>query len=88
VAGQFSAVCDATPHDVTPGATAGWLGRIKDDDPHVTDLPNVAAALSYAQRRIGELQNESRYDHPGLMMIVKDEARQTVLSLPFLAGCA
>jgi hypothetical protein len=27
-------------------------------------------------------------DHPGLMMIVKDEARQTVLSLPFLAGCA
>jgi len=41
-----------------------------------------------AERRIGELQNVIRYDHPGLMMIVKDEARQTVLSLPFLAGCA
>jgi hypothetical protein len=68
--------------------TIRWLDRIKEHDPHVTDLPNVAAALSYAERRIGELQNESRYDHPGLMMIVKDEARQTVLSLPFLAGCA
>ena len=68
--------------------TIGWFGRIKDDDPHLTDLPNVAAALSYAERKIGELQNESRYDHPGLMMVVKDEARQTVLSLPFLPGCA
>ena len=68
--------------------TIRWLDRIKEDDPHVTDLPNVAAALSYAERRIGELQNESRYDRPGIMMVVKDEARQTVLFLPFLAGCA
>lgn len=49
-------------------------------------MPNVAAALSYAERRIGELQNESRYDRPGIMMVVKDEARQAVLFLPFLAG--
>ena len=68
--------------------TIRWLDRIKEDDPHVTDLPNVAAALSYAERRIGELQNESRYDRPGIMMVVKDEARQTVLFLPFLAACA
>jgi hypothetical protein len=64
------------------------LNEIKEHDPHVADLPNVAAARSYAERRIGELQNVIRYDYPGLMMIVKDEARQTVLSLPFLAGCA
>ena len=62
--------------------TISWLNGIKED-PHGIYLVNVAAARSYAERRIGELQNESRYDHPDLMMIVKDEFRQTILSLPF-----
>jgi hypothetical protein len=59
-----------------------------EDDPHGTDLPNTAAALSYAERAINELRSESGFDDPGLMMIVEDEARQTVLALPFLPGCA
>jgi hypothetical protein len=67
--------------------TISWLNGIKED-PRGIYFENVAAAQSYAERRIGELQNESRYDYPGIMMIVKDEFRQTVLSLPFSPGCA
>jgi hypothetical protein len=59
-----------------------------EDDPHGMNLPNVAAALSYAERTIKELQSESGYDDPLLMMIVEDEFGQTVLSLPFVPACA
>ncbi len=61
-------------------------GRLKDDLAGV-DLPDNTAALSYAERKIRELRTESGYDDPALMMIVKDEARQIVLSLPFFPGC-
>jgi hypothetical protein len=56
--------------------------RVKDD----TNLPDVAAALSNAERKIRDLRKENEYDDPSLMMIVKDEAGQTVLSLPFFPG--
>ena len=59
--------------------------RVKDD-PHGTNLPDVAAALSHAERTIVELRKESPYNDPALMMIVKDEARKRVLSLPFFPG--
>ena len=59
--------------------------RVKDD-PRGTNLPDVAAALSNAERKIRELRKESGYNDPTLMMIVKDEAGQTVLSLPFFPG--
>jgi hypothetical protein len=59
-----------------------------EDDPHGTNLPNIAAALSYAERAIKERRPESGFDDPGLTMIVEDDARRTVLSLPFLPGCA
>jgi hypothetical protein len=49
-------------------------------------MPDVAAALSNAERKIGELRKESGYNDPTLMMIVKDEAGHTVLSLPFFPG--
>jgi hypothetical protein len=49
-------------------------------------LPDVAAALSNAERKIQELRTQSGYDDLSLMMIVKDEAGQTVLSLPFFPG--
>ena len=66
-------------------------GRAKvKNDPAGTDLPDVAAALSYAEYTIRELRNKSDYTYnndPALMMIVKDEGRQTVLSLPFFPGC-
>jgi hypothetical protein len=60
--------------------------RVKGD-PHGTNLPDIAAALSNAERKIRELRKESGYNNdPTLMMIVKDEAGHSVLSLPFLPG--
>ena len=61
-----------------------------EDDPDGTYLPDVAAALSFAEYTIRELRKKSGYTYnndPALMMIVKDEGRQTVLSLPFFPGC-
>ena len=59
-----------------------------EDDPHGTNLPDLAAALSYAERTIRDLQKERKYRPPGPMMMVMDEAGQTVLALPFFPGCA
>jgi hypothetical protein len=58
-----------------------------EDDPDGTYLPDVAAALSYAEFTIRKLRKKSGYNDLDLMMIVTDEARQTVLSLPFFPGC-
>jgi hypothetical protein len=59
-----------------------------EDDPHGTDLPDLGAALSYAERTIRELQKDGEYRPPGPMMIVMDEARHVVLILPFSPACA
>jgi hypothetical protein len=59
-----------------------------EDDPGGMILPNDAAALSHAAHAIRELQKREGYDDPRLMMIVKNETRQPLLSLPFLPGCA
>jgi hypothetical protein len=62
-------------------------GRAKiEDDPAGTYLPDVEAALSYAEYTIRDLRKKSGYNDPALTMIIKDEARQTVLSLPFFPG--
>ena len=58
-----------------------------EDGPAGTYLPDVAAALAHAEYTIRELRKKSGYNDPALMMIVKDEAQQTVLSLPFFPGC-
>jgi hypothetical protein len=58
-----------------------------EDDPDGTYLPDVAAALSYAEFTIRKLRKKRGYNDLALMMIVTDEARQTVLSLPFFPGC-
>jgi hypothetical protein len=58
-----------------------------EDDPDGTYLPDVRSALSYAEYTIRELRKKSGYNDLALMMFVKDEARQTVLSLPFFPGC-
>jgi hypothetical protein len=51
-------------------------------------LPDVAAALSYAEHTIRELRKKSGYNNDlALMMFVKDQAGQTVLALPFFPGC-
>ena len=59
-----------------------------EDDPYGTNLPDLGAALSHAERAIKELQKRREYRPPGPMMIVTDEAGQTVLALPFFPGCA
>ena len=59
--------------------------RVKGD-PHGTNLPDIAAAFSTAEGKIRELRKESGCTDPTLMMIVKDEAGQTVLFLPFFPG--
>ena len=60
--------------------------RVKDDA-RGTNLPDFVAALSNAERKIQELRKESGYNNdPSLIMIVKDDAGQTVLSLPFFPG--
>jgi hypothetical protein len=66
--------------------TRNTIGNIAN--PHGTILPDLGAALSYAERTIRELQKEGEYRPPGPMMIVMDEARQVVLTLPFSPACA
>ena len=59
-----------------------------EDDRDGTYLPDVAAALSYAEHTIRELRKKSGYNNDlALMMFVKDQAGQTVLALPFFPGC-
>jgi hypothetical protein len=59
-----------------------------EDDRDGTYLPDAEAALSYADYTIRELRKKSGYkDDLSLAMIVEDQARQTVLSLPFFPGC-
>ena len=58
-----------------------------EDDPEGTYLPDVAAALSYAEYTIRELRKKGDYNDLALMMFVTDQTGQTVLSLPFFPGC-
>jgi hypothetical protein len=56
-----------------------------ENDPDGVYLPDVSAALTYAEYTIRELRKRGGYN-PALMMVVEDQARQTVLSLPFFPG--
>jgi len=59
-----------------------------ENDPAGAYLPDAEAALSYAEYTIRELRKQTGYkDDLALMMMVKDQAGQTVLSLPFFPGC-
>jgi hypothetical protein len=57
-----------------------------ENDPDGAYLPDVAAALSYAEATIRELRKKTGWNDPALMMHVQDQARRTVLSLPFFPG--
>jgi hypothetical protein len=50
-------------------------------------LQDGAAALDYACRMVREL-SVSGYSDPGLLVSVRNEMRELVLSVPFLAACA
>ena len=58
-----------------------------EDDRDGTYLPDVAAALSYAEYTIRELRKKSGCNDLALMMFVTDQSGQTVLSLPFFPRC-
>jgi hypothetical protein len=60
--------------------------RVFENEPDGRYLPDVAAALSYAESTIQELRKNGGWNDPALMMFVQDQARQTVLSLPFYPG--
>lgn len=62
-----------------PTASIVVLGTLLTDD---------AAALAHAVRIIRELRQGGEYGDPRIMMVVRNEKLKTVLSLPFLAGCA
>ena len=76
------------PHDRAQQVVDGREQERVEDDRDGTYLRNAEAALSYADYTIRELRKKSRYkDDLSLAMIVEDQARQTVLSLPFFPGC-
>jgi hypothetical protein len=54
---------------------------------HCAALQDISAALDYACRMLRELSVKGCND-PGLLMTVRNEMRETVLSVPLLAACA
>jgi hypothetical protein len=60
--------------------------RVIEEDPHGTYLPDVAAALSYAEHSVRELRKKSGCNDAALMMVVQDQARQPVWFVPFFPG--
>jgi hypothetical protein len=61
-------------------------GRVIEEDPVGTYLPNVEAALSYAEYTVRELRKKSGRNDPELMMVVQDQARHAILFVPFFPG--
>ena len=52
-------------------------------DPDGITLADDEAAISYAERTISELKAEEGYEAPDLKMLVKDESRRTMVTIPF-----
>jgi hypothetical protein len=59
----------------------------KQEEERCAVLQDVDAALDYACRMVRELSANGCND-PGLLVCVRNEMRETVLSVPFLAACA
>ena len=57
-------------------------------DERATALNDIAAALDYACQLVRELRANGGYDDPELLVTVRNEMRQIVLSIPFFPGCA
>ena len=67
--------------------TVLWADH-EDVDPQGTELPDEDAALHHACRMVRRLQVSGGYDDPALMVEVRNEMRERVLSIPFFAACA
>jgi hypothetical protein len=57
------------------------------EDERCAELQDASAALDYACCIAQEL-SVNKYNDPGLLVSVRNEMRETVLSIPFLAACA
>jgi len=55
----------------------------EDDDLDGTLLLGPIAAVAYAHRVMQELKEAGGYDDPGLVMIVQNHKRETVVTIPF-----
>jgi hypothetical protein len=60
----------------------------EDIDPQGTQLTDNDAALGHACHMVRRLQASGDYDDPELMVEVRNEMHERVLSIPFLAGFA
>jgi hypothetical protein len=56
-----------------------------NDDEGGAVFTGDGAAVIYANRIIGELKEAGGYDEPGLLMIVRKDASQKEISIPFQA---
>jgi hypothetical protein len=59
-----------------------------DADERAAELSDDAAALAYACEIIRELMRSFAYTDGSACVMVSDETRPMVLSVPFLAACA
>jgi hypothetical protein len=57
-------------------------------DEHATALNDNAAALDYACHMVRKPRANGGYDDPRLVVTVKNEMSQIVLSIPFFPACA
>lgn len=67
--------------------TVRWSGQEETEEPGAA-LRDDAAALDHACRMARELRASGGYDDPGLVVEVRNEFHQRVLTVPFLAACA
>jgi hypothetical protein len=56
---------------------------LKKEDASGTTLPDNKAALEFALRTVRQLKEGGRYDHPGLALIVENEAGEKLFTIPF-----
>jgi hypothetical protein len=59
-----------------------------DADEHAVELNDDAAALAYACEMVRELMQSFAHANRSARVMVRDERRRMVLSIPFLAACA
>ena len=59
-----------------------WAGE-ENDDPPGASYPSDAEARTHAHSVIRELKASGGYDEPGLTIIVKNDAGESVFTIPF-----
>jgi hypothetical protein len=72
------------------GRAMRYIISIADDDRRPLEklCQKLTAADIACDRIVESLRKENGYNDPGLMMFVRNERQQIVLSIPFLPACA